>query len=143
MEDFSDRLIGKLVMSAGLLKILKMGGGTGETTQWHVPLLASLSVPIEYNFTNLAPSFVAAARKRYRHYSFMRSHTHDTEKAPAPNLVGQHIVIANNAVHATHSLAESTENLRQLLRPYDILMMLEMTGMLFWVDMIFGLFDCW
>jgi hypothetical protein len=73
----------------------------------------------------------------------MRSHTHDTENAPAPNLVDQHIVIASNAVHATHSLAESTGNLRQLLRLCIFLMMLEMTAILYWIDMIFGLFECW
>ncbi|QVM12109.1 Type I Iterative PKS [Coccidioides posadasii str. Silveira] len=144
MEDFLCRLISKLDMSTGPLKILEMGAGTGGTTKWIVPLLAKLNVPIEYTFTDLAPSFVAGARKKFKPYQFMKFRTHDIEKAPADDLIGtQHVVIASNAVHATHSLCESAKNIRKALRPDGLLMMLEMTGTLYWVDMIFGLFEGW
>ncbi|KAI1378438.1 hypothetical protein F4677DRAFT_466143 [Hypoxylon crocopeplum] len=144
MEDFLARLCSKLDMSEGPLKILEMGAGTGGTTKWLVPLLASLNVPVEYTFTDLAPSFVAAARKRFKSYPFMKFRAHDIEKAPADDLIGtQHIVVASNAVHATHSLRESGKNIRKALRPDGFLMMLEMTGTLYWVDMIFGLFEGW
>lgn len=144
MEDFLARLCSKLNMNEGPLKILEMGAGTGGTTKWLVPLLASLNVPIEYTFTDLAPSFVAAARKKFKQYPFMRFRAHDIEQAPADDLIGtQHIVIASNAVHATHSLAVSGKNIRKALRPDGFLMMLEMTGTLYWVDMIFGLFEGW
>ncbi|KAL7626107.1 hypothetical protein AAE478_002877 [Parahypoxylon ruwenzoriense] len=144
MEDFLARLVSKLDMSEGPLKILEMGAGTGGTTKWLVPLLASLNVPVEYTFTDLAPSFVAAARKKFKPYPFMKFRAHDIEKAPADELIGtQHIVIASNAVHATHSLRESGKNIRKALRPDGFLMMLEMTGILYWVDMIFGLFEGW
>lgn len=144
MEDFLTRLVSKLPMHEGPLKILEMGAGTGGTTKWLVPLLASLNVPIEYTFTDLAPSFVAAARKKFKTYPFMKFRTHDIEKAPADDLLNtQHIVIASNAVHATHSLTGSTMNIRKALRPDGFLMMLEMTGTLYWVDMIFGLFEGW
>ncbi|KAI0138702.1 hypothetical protein F4776DRAFT_670564 [Hypoxylon sp. NC0597] len=144
MEDFLARLCSKLDMSEGPLKILEMGAGTGGTTKWLVPLLASLNVPVEYTFTDLAPSFVAAARKKFKPYPFMKFRTHDIEKAPADDLIGtQHIVVASNAVHATHSLRVSGSNIRKALRPDGFLMMLEMTGTLYWVDMIFGLFEGW
>ncbi|KAI6085568.1 hypothetical protein F4821DRAFT_149184 [Hypoxylon rubiginosum] len=144
MEDFLARLVSKLDMSEGPLKILEMGAGTGGTTKWLVPLLASLNVPVEYTFTDLAPSFVAAARKKFKPYPFMKFRTHDIEKAPADELIGtQHIVVASNAVHATHSLRVSGSNIRKALRPDGFLMMLEMTGTLYWVDMIFGLFEGW
>ncbi|KAI1085457.1 hypothetical protein F5B20DRAFT_587488 [Whalleya microplaca] len=144
MEDFLARLVSKLDMSEGPLKILEMGAGTGGTTKWLVPLLASLNVPVEYTFTDLAPSFVAAARKKFKPYPFMKFRAHDIEKAPADDLIGtQHIVVASNAVHATHSLRESGMNIRKALRPDGFLMMLEMTGTLYWVDMIFGLFEGW
>lgn len=144
MEDFLSRLISKLNMDGKPLKILEMGAGTGGTTKWLVPLLAKLNAPVEYTFTDLAPSFVAAARKKFKPYQFMKFRTHDIEKAPAEDLVEtQHIVIASNAVHATHSLGESTKNIRKILRPDGFLMMLEMTGTLYWVDMIFGLFEGW
>ncbi|KND88239.1 Conidial yellow pigment biosynthesis polyketide synthase [Tolypocladium ophioglossoides CBS 100239] len=144
MEDFLDRLASKLDDRDGPLKILEMGAGTAGTTRWLVPLLASLDVPVEYTFTDLAPSFVAAARKKFKPYPFMRYRTHDIEKAPQNDLVGtQHIIIASNAVHATHSLCESTGNMRKLLRPDGCLLMLEMTDTMYWVDMIFGLFEGW
>ncbi|KAL9110680.1 MAG: hypothetical protein Q9227_004857 [Pyrenula ochraceoflavens] len=144
MEDFLERLVSKLDMSQGPLKILEMGAGTGGTTKWLVPLLAKLNVPVEYTFTDLGGSFVAAARKKFKPYPFMKFRTHDIEKAPDDELIGtQHIVIASNAVHATHSLCESTKNMRKALRPDGLIMMLEMTGTLYWVDMIFGLFEGW
>lgn len=144
MEDFLSRLIAKLDMDGKPLKILEMGAGTGGTTKWLVSLLAKLQAPVEYTFTDLAPSFVAAARKKFKAYPFMQFRTHDIEKAPADDLVEtQHVVIASNAVHATHSLSESTKNIRKLLRPDGFLLMLEMTDTLYWVDMIFGLFEGW
>ncbi|KAI1393305.1 uncharacterized protein F4822DRAFT_423774 [Hypoxylon trugodes] len=144
MEDFLERLCSKLDMSEGPLKILEMGAGTGGTTKWLVPLLASLNVPVEYTFTDLAPSFVAAARKRFKQYPFMKFRAHDIEKVPADDLIGtQHIIVASNAVHATHSLRTSGMNIRKALRPDGFLMLLEMTGTLYWVDMIFGLFEGW
>ncbi|KAI3324539.1 putative polyketide synthase [Xylariaceae sp. AK1471] len=144
MEDFLSRLASRLHGADGPLKILEMGAGTGGTTRWLIPLLATLDIPVEYTFTDLAPSFVAAARKKFKSYPFMKFRTHDIEKAPAADLEGtQHIIIASNAVHATHSLCGSTANMRKLLRPDGFLMMLEMTGTLYWVDMIFGLFEGW
>ncbi|KAI0382686.1 hypothetical protein F5Y04DRAFT_287742 [Hypomontagnella monticulosa] len=144
MEDFLTRLCSKLDMSQGPLKILEMGAGTGGTTKWLIPTLASLNVPVEYTFTDLAPSFVAAARKKFKLYPFMKFRAHDIESAPADDLVGtQHIVIASNAIHATHSLRESGKNIRKTLRADGFLMMVEMTRPLYWVDMTFGLFEGW
>ncbi|KAJ5930367.1 polyketide synthase [Penicillium verhagenii] len=145
MEDFLGRLVSKIDVNSGPIKILEMGAGTGGTTRWLLPLLASLKLPVEYTFTDLAPSFVAAARKRFgKQYPFMKFRTHDIEKVPADDLIGtQHIVIASNAVHATHSLCQSARNIRKALRHDGFLMMVEMTGTLYWVDIIFGLFEGW
>lgn len=144
MEEFLSRLISKLEMDTKPLKILEMGAGTGGTTKWLLPLLAKLNVPVEYTFTDLGPSFLAAARKKFKAYPFMKFRVHDIEKPPPNDLVEtQHIVIASNAVHATHSLGESTKNIREFLRPDGFLLMLEMTDTLYWVDMIFGLFEGW
>lgn len=144
MRDFISRLVSKLPEKGAPLKILEMGAGTGGTTKWLLPLLASLDYPIEYTFTDLGPSFVAAARKRFKQYTFMKFRTHDIEKEPSQDLVGtQHIVIASNAVHATHSLVNSTSSIRKMLRSDGLLMMLEMTGTMYWCDMIFGLFEGW
>ncbi|PYI32372.1 putative polyketide synthase [Aspergillus indologenus CBS 114.80] len=145
MEEFISRLVSKVDMTQGAIKILEMGAGTGGTTRWLVPLLAELNIPVEYTFTDLAPSFVAAARKRFgKQYPFMKFRTHDIEKAPTDDLLDtQHIIIASNAVHATHSLRVSASHIRKALRPDGVLMMLEMTSTMYWVDITFGLFEGW
>lgn len=146
MGNFLRRLASSTSRDAqqGPLKILEMGAGTGGTTNNLLPLLASLGVNIEYTFTDLAPSFVAAARKRYKQYSFMKFRTHDIEKEPAEDLLqSQHVVIASNAVHATRSLPVSTANIRKMLRPDGVLLLLEMTEPMYWCDIIFGVFEGW
>ncbi|KAL8746209.1 MAG: hypothetical protein Q9184_007775 [Pyrenodesmia sp. 2 TL-2023] len=145
MRDFLGRLISKLPRTQEPLKILEMGAGTGGTTKWLLPLLASLGAPVEYTFTDLSSSFVAGARKKFKEYPFMKFRVHDIEKPVAdPEMWhSQHIVLASNAVHATHSLTESTKNIHGFLRPDGFLMMLEMTETLDWVDMIFGVLEGW
>jgi nucleoside-diphosphate-sugar epimerase len=68
----------------------------------------------------------------------------DIEKPPTAEMLhSQHIIIATNCVHATHSLVSSTKNIHQVLRQDGFLMMLEMTEKLPWVDLIFGLVEGW
>ncbi|KAJ6442762.1 Polyketide synthase [Purpureocillium lavendulum] len=150
MEDFLTRLTARLQSNNSIseskpLRILEMGAGTGGTTKRLLPLLARLQVPVEYTFTDLAPSFVASARKSWgKQYPFMKFRAHDIEKPPAEDLIGtQHLIIASNAIHATRSLRESTRNVRKALRNDGFLLMLEMTRTPFWVDLIFGLFEGW
>jgi acyl carrier protein len=147
MEDFFTRLADKLrsTQDGKPLRILEMGAGTGGTTKRIVPLLARLQIPIEYTFTDLAPSFVGAARKKWsKEYPWMKFRVHDIEKAPEDDLVNtQHFVLASNAIHATHSIQASTKNVRKFLRPDGFLLMGEMTRTPYWVDIIFGLFEGW
>ncbi|KAF3390904.1 Iterative polyketide synthase afoE [Talaromyces pinophilus] len=144
MQDIVARVASKMPKDQGPLKILELGAGTGGTTKGMVALLAKLGVPVEYTFTDLSGSFVAAARKTFKEYPFMKYKVHDIEKPPPADLVGtQHIIIASNAMHATHNLEISTANVRKALRPDGFLMMLEMTSPVFWVDLIFGLFEGW
>lgn len=145
MRDVLTRLIRKIPHWDGPLRIMELGAGTGGTTKGMIPLLGSLGVPVEYTFTDLAGSFVAAARKKFgKEYQFMKFRIHDIEQPPADDLLGtQHIVIAHNAIHATRSLVSSVSNIRKALRPDGFLLMLEMTQPVYWVDMIFGLFEGW
>ena len=144
MADFVENLISRLPMRDGPLKIMEMGAGTGGTTLYMAPMLARLGVPVEYTFTDLSPSMVAAARKKFKPYPFMKFMAHDIEKPVPTELVGtQHIVIASNAVHATHDLVKSGTNIRNALRPDGFLMMLEMTQIVPFIDVIFGLLEGW
>lgn len=144
MQDIITRLASRIPKDKGPLKILELGAGTGGTTKGMAALLAQRNIPVEYTFSDLSGSFVAAARRNFKAYPFMKFRVHDIEKPPANDLLGtQHIIIASNAIHATHSLTESTRNIRKALRPDGFLMMLEMTEPVYWVDLIFGLFEGW
>jgi malonyl CoA-acyl carrier protein transacylase/nucleoside-diphosphate-sugar epimerase/acyl carrier protein/SAM-dependent methyltransferase len=144
MQDVIARLISKMPKDQGPLKILELGAGTGGTSKGMAAMLAKLNVPVEYTFTDLSGSFVAQARKAFKEYPFMKFRVHNIEHVPADELIGtQHIVLGSNAIHATHNLQESTKNVHKMLRPDGFLMMLEMTDPVYWVDMIFGLFEGW
>ncbi|AEO67399.1 polyketide synthase [Thermothielavioides terrestris NRRL 8126] len=147
MEHFLKQLLGRVHLPPGgePIRILEMGAGTGGTTAKMLPLLAGLGVPVRYTVTDLSSSLVAAARKRFsKEYPFVDFRTFDIEKPPTGDLVhSQHIVLATNCVHATHSLVQSTANIHNVLRPDGFLMMLEMTTPVPWVDLTFGLIEGW
>ncbi|KAJ6014708.1 hypothetical protein N7540_009299 [Penicillium herquei] len=134
--------------SGETFKVLEMGAGTGGTTLVMAPLMASLTAmgitSVEYTFTDISPSMVANARRRLgKKYPFMRFAVHDIEKAPADELKGQHLVLASNAIHATHNLGVSLSNIHEALRPDGFLMILEMTEVVPFVDLVFGLLEGW
>lgn len=145
LEDFVTRLTRSLGgLSNGPLKVMEMGAGTGGTTKLLLPILARAGIPVEYTFTDLAPSFVAAARKQFKEYPFMKFRTHNIEDAPPEDLIGtQHILVASNAVHATCDLHTSTSNMRKALRSDGMLLLVEMTSRVWWMDLVFGLFEGW
>ncbi|PGH13811.1 hypothetical protein AJ79_03379 [Helicocarpus griseus UAMH5409] len=145
MCDLIGRLAKKAAGTSRTLKILEMGAGTGGTTCVLIPFLASLGISVEYTFTDLSSSLVAAARRTYaKKYPFMRFAVHDIEKPPTDELCGQqHIVIASNAVHATHNLLESAINIRKVLRPDGFLMLLEQTECMPFSNLVFGLLEGW
>ncbi|KAI0117598.1 hypothetical protein F4776DRAFT_673079 [Hypoxylon sp. NC0597] len=144
MKDFISRLVPRLPTHEGPLKILEVGAGTGGTTQVLAPFLATLDLPVEYTFTDLSASMVAQARNKYgKTYPFMKFAVHDIEKPPARELRGQHIVIASNAIHATHSLTVSAGNIHSALREDGVLVMLEITQILPYIELIFGLLEGW
>ena len=144
IEYFLGRVLSRHSKQASPVEILEMGAGTGGTTAKMIPLLSSLGVPIEYTVTDISSSLVAAARKRFKQYPFMRFKVLDIEKNPPTDLLhSQHIILATNCVHATHSLANSTRNIHKILRSDGFLMMLEMTEPLPWVDIVFGLLEGW
>ncbi|KAJ4354709.1 uncharacterized protein N0V89_006446 [Didymosphaeria variabile] len=148
MADFLSRLSTKLNLTCQTpttLKILEMGAGTGGTTKVLVPMLAKLGIPVEYTFTDLSPSLVAQAKRRFKPYPFMKFAVHDIEQPPseAELVSSQHIVIASNAVHATHSLHVSAGNIRKFLCPDGFLILLEMMGSLHWDDVVWGTLEGW
>lgn len=143
-EWFIEQLLLTLPNNEEPLCILEVGAGTGGTTATLVPMLARLGVPIKYTMTDLSSSLVAAARKRFKQYSFMEFKVLNMESPPDAKLLhSQHMVLANSCVHATRDLTISTKNIHQILRPDGFLLLLEMTEQVPWVDFIFGTLEGW
>ncbi|KAL4812713.1 hypothetical protein BDW67DRAFT_188396 [Aspergillus spinulosporus] len=141
---FLEHLVQKMPKNSEPLRILEMGAGTGGTTVRILPMLERLGVPVEYTMTDLSSSLIAAARKRFKKYPFMKFQVLDIESPPDPQLLhSQHIILATNCVHATRNLKISTTNIHRILRPDGFLLLLEMTEQVPWVDFIFGLLEGW
>ncbi|KAI1452413.1 ketoacyl-synt-domain-containing protein [Annulohypoxylon moriforme] len=128
------------------LKILELGAGTGGTTKDVVEKLAALGpeYKFSYTFTDLSSSLVAAARRKFAKWSFMRYTVVDIEKDPNPQFLGAYdIIISTNCIHATKNLVNSTTNIRKMLGPDGVLCLVELTRNLFWFDLVFGLLEGW
>ncbi|KAL3431616.1 hypothetical protein BDV09DRAFT_198511 [Aspergillus tetrazonus] len=108
------------------------------------PLGILFGQQFEYTFSDISPSLVAAARKKFTKYKFMQSTVVNIENDPPAELVGQYdIIISTNCIHATKDLVTSCTNIRRLLLPDGILCLVELTRNLFWFDLVFGLLDGW
>ncbi|KAL5341117.1 hypothetical protein BJX70DRAFT_406414 [Aspergillus crustosus] len=136
----------RLDNSSSTIRILELGAGTGGTTKHLVEHLVKISggQQFEYTFSDISPSLVAAARKKFAQYKFMQYRLVNIEQDPPAELLAQYdIVISTNCIHATQDLVTSCTNIRKLLRPEGILCLVELTRNLFWFDLVFGLLDGW
>lgn len=146
MEDVVKNVVLGLSKTQSSINILELGSGTGGTTSRMVSLLATLQTGtrVTYTVTDISSSLVMAAKKRFKGYPFVNCLVHDIEEEPASDQLRKYdVVLATNCVHATRSLLKSTKNIHQMLRPNGLLLMLEMTEPLLWVDLVFGLVEGW
>ncbi|KAI0154156.1 beta-ketoacyl synthase [Xylariaceae sp. FL1272] len=126
------------------IKILELGAGTGGTTGHLVERLAQTGRKFTYTFTDLSPSLVAAARRRFSKYPFMKFEVINMEKEPEQRLHGAFdIIFGASCIHATRNLGVSTGNIRKMLQPSGILCLLELTRNLPWFSLVFGLLEGW
>lgn len=125
-------------------RILEIGAGTGSTTNYILPHL-----PVErteYVFTDIGALFVAQAQERFKAYSFVRYEVLDIEKDPKSQGFELHqydLIVAVNVLHATSNLRASLQHVQHLLAPGGMLVLLEGTAPVRWVDLTFGLLEGW
>ena len=126
------------------LRILEIGAGTGGTAAF---LLPSLSRHLgEYCFTDVSMAFLNRARAALKTYSNVNFHLFDVERDPdAQGFATQQfdVVIAANVLHATRDLRSSLANLRKVLAPEGMLLLVEATRRERWIDITFGLTNGW
>ncbi|MFH0729431.1 MAG: SDR family NAD(P)-dependent oxidoreductase [Pseudomonadota bacterium] len=150
------------------LRILEIGAGTGGTTaavlshlmkvsgcrkqgagkETPSPAPGSLQPPflIEYVFTDVSAHFLSRAKERFAAYPFVRYQLLDIEKDPIWQGFRPHdfdVVLAANVLHATADLRYTLQQVKKLLSPGALLVLLEGIHQRRWLDMIFGLLDGW
>ncbi|MFZ0304442.1 MAG: SDR family NAD(P)-dependent oxidoreductase [Terracidiphilus sp.] len=137
-----DRIIGALSPQSHL-RVLEIGGGTGSTTAAVLPRLASARM--HYMFTDKGSSFVAAARARFSAFPGTSYQLLDIAKPLETSWrPGSYdIVIAAHVLHATRDLRTALANIRQLLAPGGLLLLIESTLEQPWITLIFGLTQEW
>jgi 1-acyl-sn-glycerol-3-phosphate acyltransferase len=125
------------------VRVLEIGAGTGGTTASVLPRLANRAA--EYHFTDVSTFFLAQARERFRDQPQVRVTSLDIETDPAaqPGHESFDVVIAANVLHATADLRVTLRNVKRLLRPGGLLVLLEVSRKMAWTDLIFGITDGW
>jgi acyl transferase domain-containing protein/NAD(P)-dependent dehydrogenase (short-subunit alcohol dehydrogenase family)/acyl carrier protein len=128
------------------IRILEIGGGTGDLTSRLVELIGNGKV--EYHFTDISLAFVSqardkAAKRGLRDARFARF---DISQPPEPQGFepsSYDLVLGYNVIHATPDLVQTTNYLRSLLSEGGGLVLVESVKAPRWIDMIWGLTDGW
>lgn len=131
------------VPATARLRVLEIGAGTAGTTAAVLPRLEGRTV--EYHFTDVSPFFLTQARDRFRHQPHVHVRSLDIEADPVAQLGPEtfDVILAANVVHATADLRATLANIKQLLAPGGLLVLLEVTRKMAWTDLIFGITDGW
>ncbi|MBG86586.1 MAG: hypothetical protein CMO80_06765 [Verrucomicrobiales bacterium] len=125
------------------LRILEVGGGTGGTT---TALASSFANLTEYVFTDISPLLVHRAKERFGKHPNLRFETLDIEQGLAGQGFGENkfdVIVAANVLHATKSLPQTLDHLRDLTTPGGYLLLIEGTRPMVWLDMVFGVTKGW
>lgn len=123
-------------------RLLEVGAGTGATTAALLPVLEQAGGAGLYHFTDLSVGFLTKAGQRFAGVPDFATGQLDLEK-PVTDPQRYDVVIAANVVHATADLRQSLGNIRQMLAPGGLLILVESTIAQLWWDIVFGLTDGW
>ena len=126
------------------LRVLEIGAGTGGAS---AAVLAALPIgTVDYCFTDVSPFFLTQARERFTGRPDLTFSLLDIEKTPAKGslpFAEFDVIIAANVVHGTADVRATLKNVRHLLAPGGLFVMLELICAEFWADLMFGLFQGW
>ncbi len=122
------------------LRLLEVGAGTGGLSSYVLS-----EIPRErtqYFFTDVSNHFFLKAQEQFRDYPFIEYKLLDIENDPAEQGFAPaafDIVLAANVLHATKDLRQTVRNVKKLLAPGGLLLLLEGARPLRAMDLVFGL----
>ncbi len=125
------------------LTILEIGAGTGATTAAVLPEIPSNS---KYMFTDISSFFFTEAKNKFSEFTCVDYLPFNAELSCVEQGVPQtsiDIVIAANVLHATTDISKTLDNAKELLNEGGILIILETTQQLYYIDLMVGLLDGW
>jgi len=126
------------------IRILEVGAGFGGTTTRLGEVIQASGVPTSYTFTDISPSLVKGAKTKFAKYPWMDFQALNLEKdMPASLLNTYDIVIGTNCVHATTNKTKTISRLKTTLNAQGFMVLSEVTQLVDWYDIVFGLLDGW
>ncbi|KAI4177502.1 MAG: hypothetical protein LQ343_000483 [Gyalolechia ehrenbergii] len=127
-----------------IVRIIEVGAGFGGTTTLLAEMLQDCGYNVQYTFTDVARTLVDKARKSFSKYPWMTFETLDLEQDIPAEVRGRYdIVFATNVVHATSDLVASSRRMKSLLRDGGFICLSEITEVINWYDLVFGLLPGW
>jgi acyl transferase domain-containing protein/acyl carrier protein len=127
-----------------IARVLEIGGGTGGLTVHVLPRLDPART--EYVFTDVTSMLVSRAEERFRDFPFVRYQAFDVTLDPAEQGMAAHsfdLIVASDVLHATPDLRQTLSNVKKLLAPGGLLVLLEGNKETLLIVMVFGLLKGW
>ena len=126
------------------IRILEVGAGFGGTTTRLAEVLEESGLPLSYKFTDISPSLVKGAKSKFAKYPWMEFQALNLETDMPVSLQDTYdIVIGTNCVHATTNKTKTITRLKSLLNSQGFIVLSEVTQLVDWYDIVFGLLDGW
>ncbi|MFC1607330.1 SDR family NAD(P)-dependent oxidoreductase [Candidatus Latescibacterota bacterium] len=126
------------------LNILEIGAGTGAMASSILPMLPKNRT--RYVFTDISASFIHQAEQKFRTIDCIDFQVLNIEKYPVEQGFEPRsfdLIIASDVLHATEDLQKTLENVKQLLAPSGLLLLLEINASPRWFDLVFGMLKGW
>lgn len=126
------------------VRILEVGAGTGSLTACVLPAIRGLEA--EYWCTDISPALVHQASSRFKEHPFVQYKVLDIDVDPLGQEIPEgyfDIVIAANVLHAAKILKDAFSNLRRIIAPDGLVVLVETTRITRVADLIFGLTREW
>lgn len=147
-EQLIDMVTNLISKSGGAIpyRIVELGVGFHSTTKALVQALSRTNLSVEYTYTNISPLPVKNARKEMSPlYPWMGFSTFNLEDENVPaDLAGSYdLVISANCIHETSNKTSSLKKIRNLLKANGCVILSEVTRVMDWYEIVYGLLDSW